>query len=301
MASYDPASVLRADYLSWLRELAAREPFGPRDRLGTLNYVDAKARHRATEAITGVGTADLARPLSRGPAQRSDGKPAFELEVFYTDGPIGMGSDHLELDCHGLINTHVDGLNHLAIDGNWYGGWPVGDPDGPSISDFVPGGIVVRAVHADIPAARGVEYVDATAPVTARDIERALELGGVTLEPGDALLLDMGRDRFESAGHVYGAQAPGSGRPGLGLDGARWIAEHKVSVLCWDFLDANHADEPVITGHGLNWAIGLVLVDNCSFSSLRAAAKGRAEGALVVGVLPMPGATGCNVNPVVLL
>jgi kynurenine formamidase len=301
MTPYDPASVLRADYLSWLRELAAAEPFGARDRRGTLNYVDEKARRRATQAITGAGTADLARPLSYGIAQRRDGKPAFDLEVFYTDGPIGMGSDHLELDCHGLINTHVDGLNHLAIDGNWYGGWAVGDPDGPSIMDFVPGGVVVRAVHADVPAARGTEWVDAQAPVTAQDIERALALGGVTLEPGDALLLDMGRDRYESAGHVYGSEPVGTGRPGLGLSGARWIAERQVSVLCWDFLDANHPDEPAITGHGLNWAIGLVLVDNCSFTTLRAAAKGRAEGALVFGVLPMPGATGCNVNPVVLL
>jgi hypothetical protein len=113
------------------------------------------------------------------------------------------------------------------------------------------------------------------------------------------LLLDMGRDRFEAAGNAYG----GSRRPGLGQDGARWIADHGVSVLCWDFLDANHPDEPRITGHGLNWAIGLVLVDNCSFAGLGEAARstGRGEGALVFGVLPMPGATGCNVNPVVLL
>ncbi len=295
----DPATVLRADYLQWLRDLAAKQRFGPKDRLGTLNFVDEAARARATSAITGAGTASLARPLQPGAGQRQDGKPAFDLEVFYTDGPIGMGSDHLELDCHGLANTHVDGLNHLAIDGSWYNGWPVDAADGPSIADFASGGVVVRALHADIPAARGAAWVDADEPVTAHDITRALERAGVSPQPGDALLLDMGRDRFEAAGHSYG----GSPRPGLGLDGARWIAEHDISVLCWDFLDAGHPDEPLVTAHGLNWAIGLVLVDNCSFAGLGelAARTGRREGALVFGVLPMQGATGCNVNPVVLV
>ncbi len=299
MALQDPSSVLRADYLTWLRELAARQRFGSQDRLGTVNLIDGKARQRAMAAASGAATAGLARTLAPGDGQRRDGKPAFELEVFYTDGPIGMGSDHLELDCHGLLNTHVDGLNHLAIDGCWYGGWPVTDPAAPSIDDFAGSGLLVRAVHADIPAARGAQWVDAMRPVTGDDIERALAHAGLRLQPGDALLLDMGRDAFEAAGHEY----EGSPRPGLGLDGARWIAEHDVSVLCWDFLDANHPDEPLITGHGLNWAIGLLLIDNCSFSAFRAAADatGRREGALVVGVLPMPGATGCNVNPVVVL
>jgi kynurenine formamidase len=156
-------------------------------------------------------------------------------------------------------------------------------------------------VHADISAVRGTDWVHADSPVTGADIDAALAQAGVTLEPGDALILDMGRDRFEAAGHLYGGQPPGTSRPGLGWDGARWIAEHHVSLLAWDFLDANHPDEPHITAHGLNWAIGLALVDNCNFATLRAVAGGRAEGALVFGVLPMPGATGCNVNPVVLL
>ena len=52
----------------------------------------------------------------------------------------------------------------------------------------------------------------------------------------------------------------------------------------------------------LNWAIGLVLVDNCDHSRLRAGlAPGQATGALVVSPLPIDGATGNNVNPLVLL
>jgi kynurenine formamidase len=120
----------------------------------------------------------------------------------------------------------------------------------------------------------------------------------VTFEPGDALLLDMGRDRYEAAGNSWQPDH----NPGIGANGARWIVDHGVSVLCWDFLDAFHADEPLAPVHLLNWATGLVLVDNCDHSRLRAAlADGGSTGALVIGPLPIDGGTGNNVNPIVLL
>ena len=79
------------------------------------------------------------------------------------------------------------------------------------------------------------------------------------------------------------------------------IAEHGVSIVCWDFLDAFHPDEPLAPVHMLNWAIGLVLVDNCDFGRLRAAGGAPGStGALVVAPLPIEGATGNNVNPLLL-
>lgn len=295
---HDPALVLPADYLGWLRGLASARRFGDRDRLGTANLVDDGARVRARDAIRTGRPVSLARPLGAGVSQRGDGRPVFALEVFFADGPIGAGTDHLELDCHGTLNTHIDALNHMGIDGTWYGGWGMDDGGAPSIVEFARTGLFTRGVHVDVPAVRGTPWVDVEAPVTGADIDRALDARGIAFEPGDALLLDMGRDRFEAAGNVLG---PGH-RPGLGEDGARWIVDHGVSVLCWDFLDAVHPDEPLAPVHMLNWAIGLVLVDNCDHSRLRASlASDQATGALVVSPLPIDGATGNNVNPIVLL
>jgi kynurenine formamidase len=296
--AYDPATVLPPVYLDWLRDLAREARFGAGDRRGSLNLIDDRARDRCRAAVRSGFSADLGRPLVPGTSNRGDGREAFRLELFYTDGPIGMGSDHLELDCHGLVNTHLDGLNHIALDQTFYGGHAVDDREASSIADLAAGGIVTRGVHVDIPAVRGTPWVQADQPVTGDDIERALGRAGVTFEPGDALLLDMGRDRFEAAGQ----QAAGERRPGIGADGARWIEAHGVSVVCWDFLDAFAPDEPRAPVHMLTWAIGLILVDNCDFGRLRATLPdGRATGALVVGPLPMAGATGCNVNPVVLV
>ena len=112
-------------------------------------------------------------------------------------------------------------------------------------------------------------------------------------------LLDMGRDRYEAAGHLY-EESPV--HPGVGADGARWIVDHGVSVVCWDFLDAVHPEEPLAPVHLLTWAIGLVLVDNCDHSRLRRALGGeRSTCALVVAPLPIVGGTGNNVNPLAIL
>lgn len=287
-------SVLPDDYLEWIRSLAAERRHGEGDRLGSANLIDDRSARRATEAIRRSTAVSLARPLTAGVSARGDDRPAFDLEVFYTDGPIGMGSDHVELDCHGLDNTHIDALNHLAVDGQWYGGWPVGDTDGPSLGDLWSRPLVTRGVHVDVPAIRGADWVDVDAPVTGADLDRALAAAGVSFEPGDALLLDMGRDRYEAAG----ATSPDGMRPGIGGDGARWIADHGVSVLCWDFLDAKHPDEPLAAVHMLHWAIGLLLVDNCDFRRVRPVVGTPATGSLVVAPLPIPGATGGNVNPI---
>src|SRR5438046_6875145 len=101
------------DYGTWVRGLHAERRFGERDRLGTVNYIDAAARRRAVEAVVDGTPISLARPLVPGPSARDDGLPGFKVDVFYTEtptgyAPIGMGSDHVEYDCHGHYNTHLD-------------------------------------------------------------------------------------------------------------------------------------------------------------------------------------------------
>jgi kynurenine formamidase len=287
------------EHRAWLRSLAATARFGAGDRLGTANLIDAAARVRGAQAVVDGTAIPLARPLVDGPSPRGDERHAFTVDVFYTEGPIGMGSDHVEADCHGLVNTHVDAVNHLALDRTWYGGWSVDDPGGPNVADLAAHGLVTRGVVVDVPAVRGTPWVDPDEPVDADDIERSLAVTGTRVLPGDALVLAMGRDRYEAAGNVMGGTRSETVVPGVGASAARWIVEHDVSILCWDFMDSNHPAEPAACVHLLNWAIGLVLVDNCDLSG--ACAAGRATGALVVAPLAVPGGTGSLVHPLLLV
>jgi hypothetical protein len=89
---------------------------------------------------------------------------------------------------------------------------------------------------------------------------------------------------------------------GLSADGARWVAEHQVSILAWDMLDSRDAKAAHASAHTLTWAAGLLLLDNCDFAALRRAhGRGtRVAGALVVSLLAVEGANGVNLNPLVL-
>jgi kynurenine formamidase len=297
-----------ASYAAWVRELAARATFGPKDRLGTANHIDDAARGRAAAAIRTGRCISLARALKvRDDGRMEDGQLRVDLTVgeHVATSPgraeqtvVTSGLDVVHISAHGLQQTHMDAFNHFSLDGKWYAGWATDDPEGPSVVDLASHKLFTRGVLADIPAVRGTDWVDAAEPVTGDDIDAALAAAGVTFEPGDALLLYMGRDRYEAAGHRMGL-ASGERTPGAGPGAARWIAEHGVSVLCWDFLDAAHESQSPYPVHVLIWAIGLVLVDNCDHTAAVRATResGSILGGLAVAPPPMPRASGALVDP----
>lgn len=293
-------------YLDWIRELAVQENAAGPAPLGTLSRVDEAARMRGVAAVQTGRVHSIALSLSDGENLRRDGRPAFELQTFFrqeptgvfTDPAIGSGTDHVRLDAHGIDNTHIDALNHTAVDGSWYGGVGTDTPGLATLYDLAVEGVVTRAVHLDLAGGRGAQWISVDEPVTAEDLQRALERTGRTIERGDVLLLDLGRDRYVAAGEPLRTER----RPGIGESGARWLAEQPISAVAWDLLDAKHPNEPPAVVHLLNWAIGLVLVDNCDFSRARddLAAAGH-EALFMTAPLPIAGATGGNVNPLVMV
>jgi hypothetical protein len=295
---------VRADLPDWIRTLAESRPFGADDRRGTANLIDAAARARAAACIRTGNSVSLARPLRGGDYNATAARPGFRHETWYRPDPdgTGWGQDHVVLNPHGLQNTHLDALNHVAVDGTFYGGRPVTGQEQGSADVLAPDGLVTRAIYVDIPFHRGTDWADR--PVDGADIDAALGDSRLVLEPGDALCLDMGRDRFEAAsGHMLGGPETGQDAGGgLSADGARWVAEHRVSILAWDMLDSRDAKAAHASAHVLTWAIGLLLLDNCDFAALRRA-HGRGTGvagALVVSLLAVEGANGVNLNPLVL-
>jgi kynurenine formamidase len=274
--------------------------------LGSVGLIDNAARRRGIDAVSAGSCVSLSLDVAAAPTLRADGEATFEIEPHVErGGDVTVGTDRVHLDAHGIPNTHLDGLAHIGIDGQWHGGVPAASvfEDDRSLAAWAGAGIVTRGVLLDVPALRGTAWVSTDEAVTGDEFDACLAADGTTFERGDALLVYMGRDRFEAEGHRYPtlAEARG-GRPGIGPSGAEWIADHGVSVVCWDFLDAHGPGIDVLSVHLLIWAIGLALVDNCHLGRAAEALRRRQSraGLLMVAPLVLDRATGCMVNPLFL-
>jgi hypothetical protein len=299
-------NVANEEYATWLDELAAKNRFGAGDRLGTANLIDDDARKRAADSVVLGACLSLARPID---LEYQGIRSGITIDISHAQigafpnrppfvGPVDVGNDLAHIGAHGQTQTHLDGINHIGRAGRWYSGFSVTDRDGPSIADIAQHVLFTRGVLVDIPAVRGSDWVDAANPVTGEDIDAALDRQGAEFSAGDALLLYMGRDRFEQAGQSMEVRA-GVATPGAGAGAARWIAEHDASILAWDFQDAVIDTEPVFQVHLLIWAIGLQIVDNCDLGAAAEQVRrtGRSTGELIVATPPVPGATGAIVQP----
>jgi kynurenine formamidase len=296
----------------WLLRVAEQTAAerGPGDRLGSLALIDQGAVLRGIGAVNHGSIVSLSRTIESGldHCGISDGLDWFVLQVDKEEstGDIQTYHDRLVVGCHGYNNTHLDALNHKAYRGSFYGGTEAHLPqereEAPSIVDWARTGIATRGVLVDIPSVRGTAWVSDEEPVTAEDIEEGLRQAEVIFEPGDALLLYCGRDRFEKSGQILPRQdAPI--RPGVGDGAAAWIAANDVSILCWDMMDARHPSQPFLPVHRLIWAAGLAIVDSCDHGELHSQATGYGQytGLLIVAPLAIPGGTGSLVNPLMLL
>jgi hypothetical protein len=163
-------------------------------------------------------------------------------------------------------------------------------------------GIATRGVLLDVAAARGADWITAEEPVTAAELDAALAVTGVTTEPGDAIIVYQGRDRYEAAGNVYPSGAAAVRRPGIGRSGAEWLAARDPGVVLWDFHDARSDPGAALEVHALIYAIGLCLVDNCLLGPAAAAlrAAGTSTGLLVAAPAAIHRSTGVLVNPLLL-
>ncbi len=304
MVAATAGSLASGSFSDWVDRLGATPPFGPDDRLGTVGRIGPDARRAAAAAVETGDAVTLDRLLRPDRhRRREEAGVRFDVSTHF-DPSTGWSSDSVQFDCHGFYQTHVDGLNHLSRHGTFYNGRTWDDPDLSTVADLAGHPIFTRALIADIPGVRGTEWVDPEQPVTGDDLDAALD--GIAVQPGDAVLLSMGRHAWEADGGGFppsGQPWPeGSPRPGAGESVARWIADHPVSLLAWDLHDAIHPDHADAAVHQLLWAIGLCIVDNCDFGRLAEHVRrtGRRTAALTLMPIGVPRGTGCPVTPLVV-
>lgn len=279
--------------------------WGDDDQLGTINLITPDKRVRAAALVRSGRSVSLSRPFptTPGPGNPHPAQHYMKVKVRQEDGVV---VDYFGINYHGHSATHLDALCHVWLDGVVWGGRDreeIVTTEGASWGgvEQLRDGIVTRGVLLDVPRFRGVACVEDDDPVHGWELDEAAAAQGITLEPGDAVLVSGGRGAWEVRnGAFHGALER---RPGLHASCLAFLRDHDVALLGWDIMDA-HPNEYGLTWsvHGAIQAFGLPLVDNLLLESLASACieEGRHEFMLVVAPLDVPGGTGSPVNPIAI-
>src|SRR5262249_37169435 len=138
--------------------------------------------------------------------------------------------------------------------------------------------------------------------ITPADLEACEAAAGVTVGPGDVLVISTGRARRR---HAEGAGIITQGFPGLHPTCLPWLRERDVAALGSDGI-SDVLGAPGVTPWpmpihqiGIS-AIGLHLLDNLDLTTLAdtCAELGRWAFLLTIAPLRIPKGTGCAVNPI---
>jgi kynurenine formamidase len=299
-------NLTREDLLSYLRDQRNWGRWGEDDQKGAVNLVTAAKTIQAARLVRTGLTVTLSREYPKTPGP-GNSRPAQHFPLQWRHPPTGgAAGDYYGIAFHRWGSTHVDALCHIWDEEGMWGGRRAEDvfsADGASFGDIDQwrAGIITRGVLLDVPRFRGVDSIEIGRPVHAEELRAVAEHQGVTVEPGDALVVYGGRDAFTAAHPEWNGEEPV--RPGLHASCLRFIREHDVAVLAWDFMDEHPCAERYDLPFGVHGAImsyGVALVDNCYLEELAqvCARLGRYEFMVVLAPLRVVGGTGSPVNPI---
>jgi len=259
--------------------------------------------------LAGVRTFDLGRPLFVGMPQ-SPNHPAFwhtlprrHGDVVRADGG-SAANDLLSMGTH--VGTHIDALAHVSQDGLLHGGRDAAEAGvggrflEHGVHTIAP--MVCRGVMLDIPALHGSDGCEPGYEITVEDLDAAVQRQQTAPQPGDVVLVRSGWGRLFSQGAPY--QGRDTGIPGVGLAGARWLADTGVCAAGADTIAferlAPGAGHSALPAHRvLLVEAGIPIVETLDLEPL--AAAGVYEFVFVLIPLNLVGATGSPVRPLALV
>lgn len=278
--------------------------FGPRDQLGTLNLITPEKRRAAAALVRSGRTVSCARPLPTQPSIENPNPVAHHMIGTCTEG---WGGDYFAMAPHGFATSHIDALCHIFHEGKLYNGYPIEKVTAHGALELgiheLKDGVVSRGVLLDVPAARGVPFLEAGEPIFPEDLERAETQAGLRVEAGDILLVRTGRWALRDA---RGPWDPRLLQAGLDASCLPWLHARGVATLGCD--GVSDVVPSRIEGLGLPIhtvaivVMGLHLIDNLELEPLaKACAKERRwEFLLTLAPLVLFRGTASPLNPIAL-
>jgi kynurenine formamidase len=298
-----------------LRELAARVAntgrWGDDDERGTLNLLTPEAVLRGVAAVRQGKVFSLAIPFDEDgpqtggiPGRDNPSREMLMVNTAFTGDPSDFCTSDDKVTMGVQAATHWDALAHVSYEGRLYNGIPASTIDAQGaarlgIERFGP--VVGRGVLADVARVHGVDHFDDAYAITGDDLDAAVDTAGVTVEPGDILLVRTGQMHWLREGdkNRFGHPAPG-----LSTQSVAWLRDHDVAAVATDTLafEVFPGEDPAVLlpVHLLHLVdMGLVQGQLWALDELAAdcAADGQYDFLLSATPLPLTGSVGGPVAP----
>jgi kynurenine formamidase len=286
--------------------------WGYDDERGALNLITPEAVMRGAAAIHTGTVYPLGIPLQAEGVPNFDyrGKPMRLTLMDATDagvfdqygGKPGTGAHEDVLVFASHATSHMDALIHVYAEDQHYNGVPAGAMHAMAGATRLgiekAAGFATRGVLLDLVRYFGEKsWVEPGRNITGADLQGACDAQGVDIQSGDIVLIRTGYLDMWWANNGLGVEVP---QPGIGLDGAQWLADRDVVAVGAD----NGAVECAPFDGGDFLAVhkllivkyGIYLLEHLDFS---APARDECwQGFLSVAPLKITGATGCPINPI---
>jgi kynurenine formamidase len=279
--------------------------WGAGDERGSGNHMKPASVLRATQLIKTGEVIEIAHVLNDKMPFFGTGR--FDVHVkrtFMNDFSNRRGSnEEIVISEIGQVGTQFDGFAHQTHEDSHYNCFKTGAIS--TRGSFTKLGIekvgtlMTRGVLIDVAGLKGVDTLPDTYEITVKDLQDALAKQRMTLQPGDAVLINTGWNRLwgkDNARYVKSC-------PGIGVAAAEWLAKQDPMLIGSDNWPVEVAPNPdpklSLPVHQVALVVnGLHLLENLKLDDL--AAKQVYEFAFVMQPLKAQGFTGSTVAPVAI-
>jgi kynurenine formamidase len=302
----DKPKMTKGDVERQVDELSNWGRWGKDDQLGALNLITPEKRVQAAQLVKKGISVSLARDVEKDKASDNPSPFKHEMLLFGRGTQSPWASDNYSVDYHGFAHTHMDSLCHLFYKGKTYNGFSR-DKVGPQGAEAlsirnVKNGIFTRGILFDIPALRGVRYLEPGTAIYPEDLDAWEKHAKVKVSSGDVVFISTGRWARREVTGPWSVEKDGAA--GLHASCCKWLKDRDIAMLGSDGASdvvpsgIDGIDFPVhlLTLH----AMGVHIFDNCDLTALSktAAELKQWEFLLTASPLAVPGGTGSPLNPI---
>jgi kynurenine formamidase len=277
--------------------------WGAADERGSINHMKPAAVLNAVKLIKTGEVIELGHVL--GPTMPFFGTRRFDVhtkQMFMNQPSNRRGSnEEIVISEIGQVGTQFDGFAHQTHENSWYNCVKVAENSTrggfAKYGVHTVGALFTRGVLIDVAGYKGVDMLGDTYEITVEDIEGALKKQNMTLQPGDAVIINTGWGKLWGKDNARFVKSC----PGIGVKAAQWLIGKDPMLLGADNWPVEVSPNPdsqlSLPVHQIALVVnGVHLLENMKLEEL--AAKQVYEFAFVMQPLKIQGGSGSTVAPI---